>query len=89
MSAVTCFHFTQTSSSLHGHPLGLRLLTIQRAYRAKKLLHKLLAIMALSLLLLVPLSMIEGQITSRAARQGEVMHNLAESAAGARPTFSS
>ncbi len=50
----------------------------------KKLLHKLLAIGILSLLLLIPLSMIESQIAARSARQADVIRNIAESAAGAQ-----
>ena len=50
----------------------------------KKLLHKLLAIGILSLLLLIPLSMIESQIAARSARQADVTKNIAESAAGAQ-----
>ena len=50
----------------------------------KKLLHKLLAIGILSLLLLIPLSMIESQIAARSARQAGVTKNIAESAAGAQ-----
>lgn len=48
----------------------------------KKLLHKLLAIGILSILLLIPLSMIESQIMARSARQADVTRNIAESAAG-------
>lgn len=47
-----------------------------------KLLTKLLAITGLSILLLIPLAMIESQITARSARQDEVTRNIAESAAG-------
>lgn len=50
----------------------------------KKLFQKLAAIAVLSLLLLIPLSLIEGQIAGRSARQAEVMRNIAESAAGAQ-----
>jgi inner membrane protein len=50
----------------------------------KKLLHKLLAIGILSILLLIPLSMIESQIAARSARQADVTKNIAESAAGAQ-----
>ncbi len=50
----------------------------------KKLLHKLLAIGILSLLLLIPLSMVESQIAARSARQADVTKNIAESAAGAQ-----
>lgn len=49
-----------------------------------KLYIKLAAIAVLSLLLLLPLSMIESQIAARSARQSEVIHNIAESAAGAQ-----
>jgi len=49
-----------------------------------KLFQKIAAIVLLSLLLLVPLSLIESQIVSRSARQAEVTRNLAESAAGAQ-----
>jgi inner membrane protein len=48
----------------------------------RKLLHKLLAIGILSILLLIPLSMIEAQIAARSARQSDVIRNIAESAAG-------
>lgn len=48
----------------------------------KKLFIKLAAIALLSLLLLIPLSMIESQIAARSARQAEVTRNIAESAAG-------
>jgi inner membrane protein len=48
----------------------------------KKLLIKLLAIGVLSLLLLIPLSMIETQISVRSARQDDVTRNIAESSAG-------
>ncbi|MDQ5944598.1 MAG: inner membrane protein [Pseudomonadota bacterium] len=47
-----------------------------------KLYIKLATIAVLSLLLLLPLSMIESQITARSARQAAVLHNIAESAAG-------
>ncbi|HEX8987459.1 MAG TPA: cell envelope integrity protein CreD [Rhodocyclaceae bacterium] len=50
----------------------------------KKLGFKLLVIAFLSLLLLVPLQMIESQIASRSARQNEVVRNIAESAAGSQ-----
>lgn len=50
----------------------------------KKLFIKLAAIALLSLLLLIPLSMIESQIAARSARQAAVTHNIAESAAGAQ-----
>ena len=48
----------------------------------KKLLIKLLAIAGLSMLLLIPLWMIESQIGERSARQDEVTRNIAESSAG-------
>lgn len=48
----------------------------------KKLLQKLATIALLSLLLLIPLSMIEAQISARSARQADVKRNIAESAAG-------
>lgn len=47
-----------------------------------KLFLKIAAIFGLSILLLIPLSMIEAQITSRSARQADVVRNIAESAAG-------
>lgn len=50
----------------------------------KNLLYKLGLIAGLSLLLMLPLSMIEGQIAARGARQAEVVRNIAESAAGAQ-----
>lgn len=50
----------------------------------KKLFQKLATIAILSLLLLIPLSLIEGQIAGRSARQAEVKRNIAESAAGAQ-----
>ena len=50
----------------------------------KKLLHKLLTIGVLSILLLVPLSMIESQIIARSARQAEVIRNIADSSSGAQ-----
>lgn len=49
-----------------------------------KLYQKLAAIAVLSFLLLLPLSMIEAQISARSARQAEVTRNIAESAAGAQ-----
>ncbi|HET6718313.1 MAG TPA: cell envelope integrity protein CreD [Rhodocyclaceae bacterium] len=48
----------------------------------KKLLMKVVAIVVLSLLLLIPLAMIEAQIGARSARQDEVTRNIAESSAG-------
>ena len=50
----------------------------------KKLFLKLAAIVFLSALLLIPLTMIEAQIVGRSARQAEVTRNIAESAAGAQ-----
>ena len=50
----------------------------------RKLMLKLAAIFVLSMLLLIPLSMIEAQIATRSARQVEVTRNIAESAAGAQ-----
>lgn len=48
----------------------------------KKLLYKIAAICAMSLLLLIPLSLIEGQIRERSQRQNEVQASIANSAAG-------
>ena len=48
----------------------------------KKLLFKLAAIFFMSLLLLVPLGLIEGQIRERSQRQNEVQASIANSAAG-------
>ena len=48
----------------------------------KKLFYKLLAIAGMALLLLIPLSMIEGQIRARSQRQTEVQASIANSAAG-------
>jgi inner membrane protein len=48
----------------------------------KMLFVKLAAVAVLSLLLLVPLFMIEAQIAGRSVRQAEVVRNIAESAAG-------
>lgn len=48
----------------------------------KKLLYKLAAIGLMALLLLIPLSMVEGQIRERSARQQEVQAGIANSAAG-------
>jgi inner membrane protein len=50
----------------------------------KNLFLKLVAIAVLSVLLLIPLFMIEGQIAGRSARQDQVIRNIAESAAGAQ-----
>ena len=48
----------------------------------KKLLQKLAAIALMALLLLIPLSMVEHQITARSQRQNEVQASIANSAAG-------
>lgn len=48
----------------------------------KKLFFKILAIGLMSLLLLIPLALIEDQIRARSARQDEVKENIANSAAG-------
>lgn len=48
----------------------------------KKLLYKMLAIGLMALLLLIPLSMVESQISDRAQRQRAVQDNIANSAAG-------
>lgn len=48
----------------------------------KKLLFKIAAICCMSLLLLVPLGLIEGQIRERSQRQNEVQASIANSAAG-------
>ena len=50
----------------------------------KKLLWKLIAIGIVSILLLIPLSLIEFQIAARSARQDDVTRNIAESAAGSQ-----
>lgn len=50
----------------------------------KKVLYKILAIGLMSILLLVPLSLIEDQIRGRSGRQNEVKQNIANSAAGAQ-----
>lgn len=50
----------------------------------RKLLYKIVAIVGMSLLLLVPLALIEGQIRERSQRQHEVQQNIAESSAGAQ-----
>jgi len=50
----------------------------------KKVLYKILAIGLMSILLLVPLSLIEDQIRARSGRQTEVKQNIANSAAGAQ-----
>jgi hypothetical protein len=48
----------------------------------KKLLFKMLAIGLMAVLLLIPLLMVEGQISDRAQRQREVQDNIANSSAG-------
>ena len=48
----------------------------------RKILYKLGAIALLTLLLMVPLALIEGQIKGRSARQAEVLNNIAQTAAG-------
>lgn len=48
----------------------------------RKLLFKILAIAFMSILLLIPLSLIEGQIRDRSQRQNEVQQSIANSAAG-------
>ncbi len=48
----------------------------------RKLLFKIFAVVFMSILLLVPLSLIEGQIRERSQRQQEVQRNIANSAAG-------
>lgn len=50
----------------------------------RKLLYKIAAIVGMSLLLLAPLGLIEGQIADRSQRQQEVQDNIANSAAGAQ-----
>jgi len=50
----------------------------------KKLLYKMLAIGLMSILLLIPLHLIESQIRARSARQNDVRENIANSAAGAQ-----
>lgn len=50
----------------------------------KKLLYKLVTIVVLSIMLFVPLAMIEGQISQRGNRLVEVQNNIAESAAGSQ-----
>lgn len=49
-----------------------------------KLYFKIGIIALLSMMLLLPLSMIESQIVARSHRQTQVVHNIAESAAGAQ-----
>lgn len=48
----------------------------------RKLLYKLLAIGLLTLLLMIPLLMIEGQIRDRSQRQTQVQQNIAQTSAG-------
>lgn len=48
----------------------------------RKLFYKIAAIVGMSILLLVPLSLIEGQISDRSQRQQEVQQNIANSSAG-------
>ena len=48
----------------------------------RKLLYKIVAIVTMSILLLIPLALIEGQIRERSQRQHEVQQNIAESSAG-------
>ena len=48
----------------------------------RKLFYKIAAIVGMSILLLVPLSLIEGQIRERSQRQQEVQQNIANSSAG-------
>lgn len=48
----------------------------------RKLFYKIAAIVGMSILLLVPLSLIEGQIRDRSQRQHEVQQNIANSSAG-------
>jgi inner membrane protein len=48
----------------------------------RKLVLKLIAIAVLSILLLIPLGMIEQQVRERSARQADVVRNIADSAAG-------
>lgn len=50
----------------------------------KKLLYKIVAIGLMSILLLIPLGLIEDQIRARSNRQEEVKQNIANSAAGAQ-----
>lgn len=50
----------------------------------RKLLYKIVAIVTMSILLLIPLALIEGQIRERSQRQHEVQQNIAESSAGAQ-----
>ncbi|MDR0775436.1 MAG: cell envelope integrity protein CreD [Azonexus sp.] len=48
----------------------------------RKLFFKILAIVGLTILLLIPLALVEGQIRERSQRQEEVQRNIANSAAG-------
>jgi inner membrane protein len=48
----------------------------------RKLLFKILAIVGMTILLLVPLVMIEGQISARGQRQNEVLDDIARTSAG-------
>lgn len=48
----------------------------------RKLLFKIFAVVFMSILLLVPLALIEGQIRDRSQRQHEVQQNIANSSAG-------
>lgn len=50
----------------------------------RKLLFKIIAVVVMSILLLVPLALIEGQIRDRSQRQHEVQQNIANSSAGAQ-----
>jgi inner membrane protein len=48
----------------------------------RKLFYKIFAIVGLTILLLIPLALVEGQIRERSQRQEEVQRNIANSAAG-------
>ncbi len=48
----------------------------------RKLFYKILAVVGLTVLLLIPLALVEGQIRERSQRQEEVQRNIANSAAG-------
>lgn len=48
----------------------------------RKLFYKILAIVGLTTLLLIPLALVEGQISERSQRQEEVQRSIANSAAG-------
>jgi len=50
----------------------------------RKLLYKIVVIVGMSLFLLVPLALIEGQIRERSQRQYQVQQNIAESSAAAQ-----